>query len=70
MLEPLGFKDICLAPPLRFRFPIKDREAFGASLGEVLSWPFERIILAHGEILLDDARSTLHRLCERFQLEG
>ena len=67
MLEPLGFKDICLAPPLRFRFMIKDPEAFRASVSEVLSWPFERIILTHGEILLDDARPTLHRLCERFQ---
>ena len=66
LLEPVGFKDICLAPPLRFRFMIKDRPAFVAFIRTIQAWDFERIIVAHGEVIEDDAKATLARLCERF----
>lgn len=36
-----------------FKFCIKDREAFKESLHTVLAWPFERVIVGHGEIIED-----------------
>jgi hypothetical protein len=66
VLQPIGFKDICLAPPLRFKFMIKDRPAFVAGVEKVLSWQFERIIVTHGDIIEENAQATLARLCERF----
>jgi hypothetical protein len=67
VLEPIGFKDICLAPPLRFRFMIKDRPAFVASVKAIQALDFDRIIVAHGDIIEADAKATLVRLCERFE---
>ena len=66
VLEPIGFKDICLAPPLRFRFMIKDRPALVASVKAIQALDFDRIIVAHGDIIEADAKATLVRLCERF----
>lgn len=66
VFEPIGFKDICLAPPLRFKFMIKDKAALVASLQTVLGWSFQRIIVTHGEIIEEDAQATLARLCQRF----
>ncbi|MCZ6709234.1 MAG: DUF4336 domain-containing protein [Gammaproteobacteria bacterium] len=66
VLEPIGFKDICLAPPLRFRFMIKDRPAFVASIKAIQALDFDRIIVTHGDIIEADAKATLARLCERF----
>lgn len=66
ILAPIGFKDICLAPPLRFKFMVKDRPAFVAFVNAVKSEDFERIIVTHGDIIEEDARATLARLCQRF----
>ena len=65
IMEPIGFKDICTAPPLRFKFVVKDRPAFHGFLGDVQAWDFNRIIVAHGNIIDDDAKATLARLCEK-----
>lgn len=67
IMEPLGFKDICVAPPLRFGFMIKDREAFSRFVEAIQGWDFDRIIVTHGDIIEDDAKATLVRLCERFK---
>lgn len=66
VMEPMGFKDICVAPPLRFKFMIKDRPAFVAFVEAVQQLDFDRIIVTHGDIIEDDAQATLSRLCERF----
>jgi len=66
MLEPMGFKDICIAPPLRFSFVIKDRPAFVESISAVQAWNFERIIVTHGDIIEDNASDTFKRLMQRF----
>ena len=66
VLEPIGFKDICLAPPLRLKFMIKDRPAFVTFINAIQAWDFDRIIVTHGDIIEDDAKGTLARLCERF----
>lgn len=67
VMEPIGFKDICIAPPLRFKFMIKDRPAFMAFIDTVARWDFDRIIVAHGEIIEDQAKATFARLCERWR---
>ena len=67
VMQPMGFKDICIAPPLRFNFLIKDRPAFVKFVEAVLEWDFDRIIVTHGDIIEDDAKATLSRLCERFR---
>jgi hypothetical protein len=67
VMRPIGFKDICVAPPLRFNFMIKDRPAFVAFIDAVQQWDFDRIIVTHGEIIEDDAKATFSRLCERWR---
>lgn len=39
-----------------FRFCIKDRSAFAASMREIAALDFERIIVAHGEPIVEDAK--------------
>jgi hypothetical protein len=68
VLEPIGFKDICIAPPLKFKFMIKDRPAFLAFINALLGWDFERIIVTHGDIIEEDAQKTLARLFARFNV--
>lgn len=41
------------------RFAVKDRAAAGDSCRRILSWPFTRLIMAHGTIIEEDARSAL-----------
>ena len=38
-----------------FRFCIKDRSAFAASMREIAALDFERIVVAHGEPIVEDA---------------
>jgi hypothetical protein len=40
-------------------FLVKDREAFAGSIAQMLEWNIERIIMAHGEIVEEDARRRL-----------
>ena len=65
VMEPMGFKDICTAPPLRFKFVVKDRPAFLAFLDKVQAWDFDRIIVTHGDVIEADAKATFARLCEQ-----
>ncbi len=44
---------------LFLRMMIKDRDAFTASLNEVMRWDFERIIVGHGEPIAENAKSVL-----------
>ena len=41
------------------RLLIRDRPAFRRSLERVLDWPFERIVIAHGDIVEHDAQRAL-----------
>ena len=51
-----------LGCPLDMRlFFIADRDVFAASLDEIRRWPFERIVLAHGDLVVDDARAAFDR---------
>lgn len=46
-----------------FKFLVKDKPAFRASLAEVLAWDFERVLVGHGELIegpaVDEARRLL-----------
>jgi hypothetical protein len=48
-----------LAPTLIERLTVRDRPAFRASLERILTWPFERVIVAHGEIQETGGREAL-----------
>ncbi|MEL6544533.1 MAG: hypothetical protein AAFQ82_07890 [Myxococcota bacterium] len=45
------------------RTVVKDRPRAGAAVKRILDWPFERIIMAHGDVVEADARQTLERAC-------
>lgn len=66
VLEPIGFKGICFAPPLRLKFMIKDRPAFVTFIKTVEAWDFDRIIVTHGDIIEDNAKDAFAGLCRRF----
>lgn len=38
---------------------LEDRELFGKAVSRLLEWPIERVILAHGEVLVEDAREAV-----------
>jgi len=48
-----------LAPSLIERLGIRDRPAYRESLKTILEWPFERIIVAHGEVSETGGREEL-----------
>jgi len=50
-----------VAPTLLERFFARDRKAFRRSLEQALSWPFERIVVAHGEVSESGGREELLR---------
>ncbi len=41
------------------RFMIKDRDAFHRDLNNVLAWPIDRLIMAHGDIVDGDGHAAL-----------
>lgn len=50
-----------LAPTLLERILVRDRPAFRASLERILAWPFERVVVAHGEVCERGGREALER---------
>jgi len=50
-----------LAPTLLERLGIRDRAAFRESLERILAWPFERVVVAHGEVSEQGGREELVR---------
>lgn len=66
LFEPIGFKGKCLAPPLKTKFVVKDRQALRASLDRLWDLDIERVVPAHGAIFEQDAKQEIHRLCRRF----
>ena len=66
IFRPLGFKGICVAPPLKMGFTIKDKGNFSDFVSKVQHWPFERIIVTHGNVIEADAKQIFSDLCRRF----
>jgi hypothetical protein len=50
-----------LAPTLLERLFVRDRRAFARSLGRILEWPFERVVVAHGRVSEHGGREELAR---------
>jgi Domain of unknown function (DUF4336) len=50
-----------LAPTFLERLLVRDRPAFRRSLQQILAWPFERVVVAHGEISERGGREALMR---------
>jgi hypothetical protein len=55
----LGFRGVCLAPPLRIPGVRRDPSAFAAALREITTWNVSRIVVCHGAVLEVDAAKTL-----------
>jgi len=65
ILKPLGWKDICIAPPLRFDFVVEDRPALESFMNGIGEWSFDRIIVTHGDLIETDAAAIYAELCAR-----
>jgi hypothetical protein len=50
-----------LAPTVIERLIIRDRPAFRRSLERILAWPFERVVVAHGEVSENGGREQITR---------
>ncbi|MAF29516.1 MAG: hypothetical protein CL819_09870 [Croceicoccus sp.] len=48
-------------PTLLERLAIRDRAAFRRSLEQILAWPFDRVIVGHGDVLEKGGRDALAR---------
>jgi hypothetical protein len=47
-----------------FKMLIQDRRAFRHSIGLLMQWEFNRMIVAHRDPVLSDAKSALHRMLD------
>jgi hypothetical protein len=50
-----------LSPTLLERLFVRDRSAFRRSLTRILEWPFERVVVAHGQVSHKGGRDELAR---------
>ena len=66
ILKKIGFNGICIAPPLKAPFTIKDKLAFKAFIQNILAWQFDRVIVTHGDIISDEPKKTLEQCFQRF----
>ncbi|UTV29441.1 DUF4336 domain-containing protein [Photobacterium atrarenae] len=66
VFQPIGFKGICVAPPLKLGIIRKDKSGFADFIRTVGSWDFSRIIVTHGDIIDDNAKSIFSELSLRF----
>ncbi|MFV2089971.1 MAG: DUF4336 domain-containing protein [Pseudomonadales bacterium] len=66
VLGPIGFKGICIAPPLKMGFMHKDKAGFRESIKRIKQWQFDRVVVAHGDIIEEDAMAIVDRVSERF----
>ncbi len=46
-------------PAPEYQFGWKDQSAACESLARILTWPFEKVIMAHGEPIVENARNTV-----------
>jgi len=49
-----GYQECCVTHP--FRLMIKDKPAFKQSLDRILLWDFDRVIMAHGDVVETDGK--------------
>jgi len=66
IFRPIGFKDKCVAPPLKMNMIIKEKQHFSSAIKSIKTWDFDKIIVTHGEIIDVNAKQVFARLTERF----
>ncbi|WP_076415590.1 DUF4336 domain-containing protein [Shewanella sp. UCD-KL12] len=66
VFRPLGFKDLCIAPPLKMGFTIKDKPGFTQFIRNIKAWGFDKIVVTHGDVISHDAKAVFERLTQRF----
>ncbi|UTV30241.1 DUF4336 domain-containing protein [Photobacterium atrarenae] len=49
------------AMPLYWRLTFKDKTRLRQSLQEILTWPFDRIILSHGQLIGNNGKAHFHQ---------
>ncbi|MDX5367366.1 MAG: DUF4336 domain-containing protein [Alphaproteobacteria bacterium] len=49
------------AVPRKFRLAFRDRAAAREGIAHILSWPAEKVLMAHGTPVMDDGRAFLER---------
>jgi uncharacterized protein DUF4336 len=54
-----------LAKSREWMFLVKDRAAFRQSLDRILALPFERVVMAHGDVVESDGRADVARVLGR-----
>ncbi len=59
-------KGVFLAPPLHRKGIIQDQKAFSDFISHIKKWDFNRIIVAHGDIIEVQAKHQFGRICELF----
>lgn len=63
VLAPIAFRLLGIhgrfAMAKMWRSWVEDRAAFGASIERILGWDFDRVVLAHGDVVDRDARDTV-----------
>ncbi len=62
----IGFKDLCIAPPMKFGFLRKDKTNFAEAIQVIDQWDFDKIIVTHGNIIDADANTVFYDLTKRF----
>jgi hypothetical protein len=50
-----------------WRFSVRDKKAAAAAVTRILAWDFSRVLMAHGEPLLENARSEMERVLARMR---
>lgn len=50
-----------LSVPRKFRVAFTNRKTARASLGRILDWPSEKVVVAHGEPVREDGRAVIRR---------
>lgn len=57
-------------PAPEYRFGWRDRAATCKTLERILTWDFERIVIGHGDLILDDANAVARRAWRRYLPSG
>ncbi|MEP7050557.1 MAG: hypothetical protein ABJB12_09405 [Pseudomonadota bacterium] len=53
-------------PAPEYRFGWRDRAQASGALAKVVAWDFERVVIAHGDLIEHDAKATVQRAWQRY----
>jgi len=64
--RPLRMWNAPAPAPEYWMFGVRDRAEVRACLERILAWDFERVVIAHGDLITTDARAVVERAWRRF----